>query len=144
MITVVCGPPGSGKTTYVKKQMRWGDLIVDLDTILAAISGLDVYEKPETLLSLSLDVKDFLIERSRRGPFANAWIISGAPKIRERDKYRFQLNAKIVVLETSYFECWRRIANDPRRKQKAQQWEPLIKKWWDNYERCEADTIIRE
>ena len=38
---VVCGPPASGKTTYVKQHMIPGDIVVDLDAIIDAIVSVN-------------------------------------------------------------------------------------------------------
>ena len=36
---VITGPPGSGKTTWVKENMKDGDIVLDLDAIKAALLG---------------------------------------------------------------------------------------------------------
>jgi hypothetical protein len=38
----------------------------------------------------------------------------------------------------------RNIGRDETRKDKLKLWEPLIKSWWDKYERSNDDEIIRE
>ena len=38
-VHIICGPPGSGKTTFVQKHMQPGDLIIDMDAIVAALTG---------------------------------------------------------------------------------------------------------
>lgn len=137
---IICGPPGSGKSSYVKKMARWGDLIVDTDEIYQAISGQPIYDKPESLLKLVFKVRDFLIENSAG---LNVYLITGGARRDDRDRMIDLLGgATVVVLETSYHECYRRISNDPRRRQKAVQWGPLIKKWWDAYERADGDVIV--
>lgn len=37
-VILVCGPPASGKTTFVRNHMVPGDIVVDLDAIMQAIS----------------------------------------------------------------------------------------------------------
>ena len=48
-IYIVWGSPMSGKSTYVKQVMQYGDMVVDLDIIWYAISYQDMYIKPDPL-----------------------------------------------------------------------------------------------
>ena len=84
---LICGPPASGKTSYIKERMKSGDLIVDIDLIYQAITGLPMYEKPVSLLDLVFDIRNFLIGKIRQSTksdadarWYNAWVIAGAPK----------------------------------------------------------------
>jgi 5-methylcytosine-specific restriction endonuclease McrA len=38
-LTIVCGPPAAGKTSYVREHAQWNDLVIDLDAIIAMLSG---------------------------------------------------------------------------------------------------------
>ena len=48
---IVWGPPMSGKSSYVKQRAWSGDMIIDMDSLYEAISGLPRYDKPNTLLT---------------------------------------------------------------------------------------------
>lgn len=39
-MTIITGPPGSGKSTYVATLMQPGDLLLDLDALFKAVSNL--------------------------------------------------------------------------------------------------------
>lgn len=144
---LVCGPPGAGKTTHVRKNKRYGDLVVDVDTIYEAISQLPPYEKPEHLLRLAFDVYYQLIEKIETGRLpkevANTWVIAGGAKLQKRHQLQRRLRAEVIVIEASLNDCLRHILNDNRRRDKLDLWRPLVEKWWKNYEPDPLDTIVR-
>lgn len=142
---IVCGPPASGKTTWVEGRKRWGDVVVDVDALFAAVTGLPWYEKPEGLVKLVLDVQDGILRWVERNPgrFMNAWVITGGPKAAQRQRLAARLDATVVVLEASPDECLRRIAADPRRGSAVvEQWRPLVLKWWREYERVNGELRV--
>ncbi|WP_041279429.1 ATP-binding protein [Desulfobacula toluolica] len=143
---VICGPPGSGKTTYVKKESNSGDLIIDMDALSHAISGQPWYQKPSHILPFVKSVRDHLykliVEPPINGHFNNSWVINWGALAKDREQLKKLLNSKVIILETCEKECLRRIKNDSRRSDNIDSWEKLIKKWWNEYERQEGDTII--
>ncbi len=144
-ITVVCGPPGSGKTTYVRENYVRGDLIIDLDAIMVAISNQPWYDKPANLLHYATEVKNTLINRvmidGDQSP--RVWLISGAPHAEDRARLRSRLGAVTVVIETPINECLNRITKDPRRPYQAAAMEEAIREWWYTYRPDDLDIKIR-
>lgn len=146
---VVCGPPGAGKTTWVMARAKWGDVVLDVDALFVAVTGLRPYEKPEALLKLVLELQETTLRWIERNPgrFVNAWVIAGGAKVSQRARLARRLGVTeaegVIVLETSPDECLRRIAADPRRAEEMQGWAPLVHKWWSEYERG-AGVRIRE
>ncbi len=129
--TVVAGPPGSGKTYYVNQHAQWGDLIVDVDALFTALSGLPWYEKPKVLLPFVLEARDAVITRlARESELRHAWVITSEADMGKLHNMVSQLGADLVVMDTDYTECVRRMYNDDRRKDKAQMWEELISAWF--------------
>jgi len=131
---IVCGAPGSGKTTYVNNHKQEGDLIIDLDEIKSLLSGKPRYESEDGWLEPAL------IERNRilnglnyTKRYKRAWFIVGAPKAWERDFWRKLKPKKLIVLETPESECIKRIKDRPIDLTNA------AKKWWLKYERDERD-----
>lgn len=135
-VKLVCGPPGSGKTTYVKNNMLKGDLVVDIDLIYIAISFCDFYDRPKNLLPIVINTRDFILNKLKEpGDIETAWVISSSPRAVERAQLARDLNAEqVIVLAVSAEECMRRIKSDARRAHQAADWEPLVAKWWDEYE----------
>lgn len=135
MVTLVCGPPGAGKTTHVRQAMSAGDLILDLDTIWEALSGQPMYTKPDSLLPYVLNVRDLLIQRLASDEARpRAWVITmGASREERRDLCR-RLKAKCVVITTPIDTCIQRISADQRRQSKLPMWIALVERWWQQYE----------
>ena len=144
-VIIVCGPPGSGKTSYVAERCTWGDLIVDVDAILAAISGLPWYDKPTALLPVALDVRDYLYTLIRRdiADVPRAWVITSEADAKKRGELAQRVRAEsVVVLEVSPAECLRRISLDARRADAWQQWQPIVERWWTQYGRNAGDVVV--
>jgi len=97
-VTVVYGLSGTGKTTYVRERAKRGDLIVDLDYLFQALSGLSFRDNPECLLPFVASARDAVYERLQRpSEIGRAWIITtdrvAANGLRNR------LKAEIIELE---------------------------------------------
>lgn len=139
---LICGAPGSGKTTYVAQHAQRGDLIIDVDALYHAMSGLPWYDKPKSLLGHILAARDGALDELSRTPDVNAWIIADVPTRTERDAFRARLNAEVAVMETPVIDCLERISQDGRRAGQLQEWMPRVLDWWRRYERDERDGVI--
>jgi hypothetical protein len=62
---VVCGPPGSGKTTWVEERRQPGDLVWDLDAVAATLFQLPHYPRPDETTALLLSMRNAIVLRLR-------------------------------------------------------------------------------
>ena len=132
---IIYGSPASGKTTYVKKNMQSGDIVVDLDYIKQAISLEEKLETPDSLLPVALYLRECLYDliEKRQVSSKNIWIVAGLPVKSEREKLRFRLGAELIFMNTTYEECIKRAMKDKERKDKKKAIE-VIDKWFKIYE----------
>lgn len=131
MLHVVTGPPCSGKTTYIRKMARRGDLTVDLDDLaysLGAGRGHHAGGAPlaVALVARRMAIRYALRECSGPGSECDAWIIDTMPDGEAVARYQ-RAGAEIVVLDPGLDECVRRARKDKRRKGT----ESAIMKWYD-------------
>lgn len=128
-VTVVNGPPASGKNFYVAQHFLKGDLIVDIDLIFQALSGLSLYEHPEELLPFVAEARDAILARLHRtSKIKRAWIITTQKNVQSLANH---LNAKIVTISASKEECLNRLQDDLKRTDKAKQ-KFLIEQWFNS------------
>ena len=143
-VILVCGPPGSGKTTYVREQMAAGDVVVDLDTIIMALTNQPMYHKPPGTVALAIAARDGILRRLEMdADVSRAWVILTAPRAKERRELADRLKAKVIVFEVSEQECVARIARDERRAKYVDEWQAIVAKWWRAYEPSDGDEVKR-
>ncbi len=129
-VIVVCGPPASGKTTYVREHMEVGDLVVDLDAIMEAISFQNNRSKDtENLLPIALELRKYIyrIIDETRVHAIRIWIIECLPLKEDREDLQDRFKAEIIEMQTSYGECINRAMQDPKRLDKKEQLRAIEK-----------------
>lgn len=106
-LTIVCGPPGSGKTTYARTRMSKGDIIVDLDDILAAL-GSSQWDGSKENLNAALGIRNAMLGKLANAHGCCAWFIVAAPTRQERAWWANKLGGNVILMDTSEAECKRR------------------------------------
>lgn len=133
-VYVVYGMPLAGKKTFVYQNMRRGDLVVEIDRLFQAVSGLSLYDKPDRLMSNVMPIHDLLIDQiaTRKGRWLNAWVIGGFPNKTKRERLADKLDAELIYIECSKEEALQRLLIDPR-KIYQDEYKSYIEKWIENY-----------
>lgn len=115
-LTVVTGPPCSGKTTHVQAERQPGDLVVDLDALAAALgypADHITWDDPHPAVTAAriarARILDALLAGKVGGP---AWVIDTAPTDRALLAY-LNAGAQLVELDPGIGVCLERAAARP-------------------------------
>jgi 5-methylcytosine-specific restriction endonuclease McrA len=145
-LSIVCGPPCSGKSTYVAGRAGLGDVVIDLDVIASEMAGTGLHEWPLTVLGEAIRERNRrLLSLSdpscvaREAPTV-AWFIVGEPSARRRAWWARVLQPReIVVLEVSRHVCAARAMAE------RSDWRgtfDAIDRWWREYQRRDGDVVV--
>jgi hypothetical protein len=142
-LTIVCGPPASGKSRWVAERKKLGDVEIDLDQIFVALGytskttdrkGLKLGLQERNRMLASLSIPPSSIPPSSISTTPNAWFVIGAPSYKERQRWATMLGAvQVVVLATKPDVCLQRTLADPLRVNSANQQMGIINKWWTRF-----------
>lgn len=125
MLTVVTGPPCSGKTTYVRTNAQLGDIVIDFDNLAEAFGSPTRHGHSPAIQQVTIAARRAAIETAVRWHTKGAvvWIVDCNISPRRAQLYS-DVNAKIVTLGADRAELHRRAhAERPRR------WHKLIDEW---------------
>lgn len=134
-LTIVCGPPCSGKTTYVEQHRQPGDTVICVDEIRARIRpGYVHWSMPQDrdLLRMALRQRNAELGALSRASTGSAWLIIGAPTVDERTWWQAQLGGSVVLLDPGAAECCRRAdaRGTPAAKAGIAQWHAAAGQPW--------------
>lgn len=134
-LTIVCGPPASGKTTYVKDHAHPTDIVIDLDAI--ALSLDPSYQQWTGMLTggfldQAIRVRNSLLGHLSRAKTGAAWFIVSAPTQAERNWWQTKLGGRVVLMSTSGEECKRRAMQrgTPQAVKGVDDWYRMSRSHW--------------
>lgn len=129
---IVVGPSCSGKSTLVNNRKSYGDLIIDFDALFKAISGNELYDKPEVLLPYASKIRNTLIDSIGDIDGVNSsWIIRNKFKDSEILELKKLLNATVIEIRPNIDVCKKRLLNDKSRpNNQINNWVNRIDEWF--------------
>lgn len=145
-LTIVCGPPASGKSSWVQAQRGRDDLVLDLDVIACDVAGIPFTHAWDRVhLQAALHARNRMLGRlSKAGrDWPRAWLIVGEPTPAGRQWWADTLKPdRIVVLETPAPVCLQRAANDHDRQRRLPALQHAVGAWWDAYDRRDDEQRV--
>ncbi len=151
-LTVVCGPPGSGKSAYVRKRARRGERIICFDQIATRLFGRRGQQRAHSVLTRDqlgavLRVRnqllaDLMVE-SAAHQWPRAWLIVSEPLAEHRQWWADVVGADVVVMLTKEAECTRRIKVDAAGGDaRSPNIGKVLTGWFAQYQPREGDHIV--
>lgn len=115
-VVVVCGPPASGKTLYVREQAGPNDLVLDLDAIASQLFGVGPYQADKAQYKAAIRYRNKMLAAlgDKDCGYPKAWLIvtAGAPAKRAFWQKKY---GTPVIMRTPKEECMQRVRGDDRR-----------------------------
>ena len=103
---LVTGPPGSGKTTWVKTVAKPGDIVWDADAVKASLTGEDPHTERPDLLPLLEAWFDSLARYLRHhNPTGDVYVIRSCADADEADQMRGLIRAHVITLDPGKHVC---------------------------------------
>lgn len=132
----VYGAPCSGKSSFVANSKGNSDLIVDIDLIWQAVTGGEMYFKPDALKTIVFQLRDSLLEmvKTRTGKWERAWIIEGGAVKSSRMRRIEALGAEAIFIPADKETCLQRLASDDNRALVRDVWANYIEQWFEQYQ----------
>ncbi len=141
-LVIVCGPPASGKSTWVEARAGAGDVVIDLDRIVAEVSGQPFTHDWDRFdwTAIAMRRRNGMLADLSRAKGGRAWFIVSAPAAEDRQWLADKLGAEaVVVLPVPMAVCRARVLADPGRNAAATL--RGVAQWWAEYQPRAGDTV---
>ena len=116
MVYLIYGSPCSGKSTYVRKHFKDGDIVCDVDRLYSAISYNDEHNTELYAQEMSSYLYNEMIDliSNRKGHWKNAYVISIANTEEKVEQLVKTIGAdKTIYIDTPFEVCIERAKERP-------------------------------
>ena len=132
-IKVVYGAPCSGKSTYVRENIKDNDVRFDYDLVLQAISNKKSHEYSEKHRPYVIECREKIINKASDDDSIDIAYITTC-KISDKLKSELDgLDVEYVLMDKTKEECYELLDGDETREDK-EFWKTLIDEWFEWYE----------
>jgi 5-methylcytosine-specific restriction enzyme A len=129
-LTIVCGRPGSGKSTFVQERAAPSDMVLDMDALASEVSGKPIYHHDGEDLRAAIRLRNARLASLATGGCEAAWLIVTAGTPPERSWWANKLRSPLHVIDTPLDVCIARIKADARRPLEVQTRQIIAARAW--------------
>lgn len=126
-IIIVYGPPASGKTTYVKKNMDKGDMVYDYDAVMQSITFSEYQQHIPNAHDTCLLIRNTMIDYAQHIDEGRLYIITTYLSKKITDRLS---NYHTVRMSTDIDTCIERVNNSNRSNKEAL--KKVIREWFND------------
>ena len=138
-VTLVCGPPCAGKTTYVASRASEDDIVLDQDALARELGSSREW--------LHSEIKSRRANRRMRAGMSavavaddgNAWVIRCVAQGHRRARLAESLRADSVIVLMPPLET---VLERARCRPGPRRTEQLVRRWYAHYSPASCDTLL--
>lgn len=137
-VTLVTGPPCSGKSTYVSERAHAEDVVLDFDQVAQQMGSPARWMHGEDYMYAANQHMAQAMEQLAAAHQVTAWVVRCIPEGNERERIAQALGAKVVLLLPGQREVLLRASRDrrPRGTRSA------ILGWYRRYTPAGCDVVV--
>ncbi|MFC7892694.1 AAA family ATPase [Streptomyces sp. NPDC057381] len=141
MLYVICGPPASGKSSWIAARARPTDIVIDLDRIALALAGPDApqWQHDETLLRVAHRARFAALDEAvKHRDVVDVYLIHTMPSPKALARYR-RLDAKVITVDPGEQVVRQRV-----RDMRAPGMDAVVTHWYRQRTRLGSQAVTRQ
>lgn len=141
MLYVITGPPGAGKSTWIRSHAGPGDIVIDLDLLALALAGpgADHHAHGDALLKVAHRARTAALHQAEQlVDEVDVYLIHTMPQAKARARYR-RLGARIVVVDPGEDVVRQRV-----RDMRQPGMDRVVTRWYQEHRRGGSRPVTRQ
>ncbi|MFD8404655.1 AAA family ATPase [Streptomyces anulatus] len=141
MLYVITGPPGAGKSSYIRAHAKASDIVIDLDLMALAMAGpgADHHAHHPALLRVVHRARQAAIHEAEQVmDTVDVYLIHTMPQAKARARYK-RLNAKIVTVDPGEAIVRQRV-----RDMRQPAMDAVVTRWYNDRRKGGSRPVTRQ